>query len=107
MSFFDLIADIDRTAQRLLGGEPMIYRPEVGDPVTVVGIFDQQYVLARGNAHAGVETLSPAVFLRLEDLPTDPEDDEPTLTIRAVVYRVGERKPDGIGGIVLELHKVT
>ncbi|HET7500649.1 MAG TPA: hypothetical protein VFK02_06580 [Kofleriaceae bacterium] len=107
MSFTQLIATIDRTAQALLGGEPVIYRPTVGDPVTVTGLFDAQYVLIQGSAHAGVEGRGPAVSLRLEDLPGDPEQDSPTVTIRGVDYDVLAAKPDGIGGIVLVLRKVA
>lgn len=112
MSFADLVAAADRIAMDAFGdkdesGEPvqMTYAPAVGAPVPVTGIFDEQYVLAKGSADAGVETIGPAVFLRLEDLPVDPEDDEPTLTIRGDDYRVTERRPDGMGGIVLALRR--
>jgi hypothetical protein len=107
MSFADLIAAADRVVHSKLGGEVVTYAPEVGDAVPVTGIFDEQYVLAKGTAEAGVETLGPAVFFRLEDLPVDPEDDEPTLTIRGDAYRVIERRPDGMGGIVLALRLVA
>lgn len=107
MSFSALVAAADRAAQAALGGETVTYAPEVGDPVEVTGIFDENYVLAKGSAEAGVEALGPAVFFRLEDLPVDPEDDEPTLTIRSVSYSVVERRPDGMGGIVLALRRAT
>lgn len=103
-AYSDLVEKVDRAAQSALGGEPVTYAPEVGIPVTVTGIFDEQYVLAKGTAGTGVESLGPAVFFRLEDLPTDPEEDEPTLTIQGKEYRVVERRPDGMGGIVLALH---
>lgn len=106
MAFADLVADADRAAQLALGGELVTYRTALGVPVPVTGIFDEQYVLAKGSAEAGVETLGPAVFFRLEDLPEHPEDDEPTLTIGGVDYRVIERRPDGMGGIVLALRRV-
>lgn len=114
MSFDDLVAAADRAAMAALGGVTVTYRPSADVVVTVVetelvGIFDAQYVLAKGSAEAGVETLGPAVFFRLEDLPEDIdlEEDEPTLTIRGVEYRVIERRPDGMGGIVLALRTVT
>lgn len=107
MSFEDLVEQVDRVVQTALGGELVTYAPAVGLPVSVTGVFDAQYVLARGTAGAGVETQGPAVFLLLDDLPTDPEDDDPMLTIRGVGYRVVERRPDGMGGIVLALRLVT
>lgn len=107
MAFEDLVAGADRAVQRALGGETMVYTPEAGVPVEVTGVFDQQYLLAKGTPLAGVESRGPAVFLLLDDLPTDPDEDEPTLTIRGDVYRVVERRPDGMGGIVLALRLVT
>lgn len=107
MSFADLVAGIDRAAQAVLGGEVVTYTAQGGTGVPVTGIFDEQYVLAKGSAEAGVEALGPAVFFRLEDLPANPEDDEPTLTIRGVNYRAIERRPDGMGGIVLQLRRAT
>ena len=106
-AFTDLVADIDRAALAELGGEPVLYRPAVGDPVPLVGIFDAQYVLAQGDAEAGVEAAEPAVFFRLSELPIDPELDDPTLTIGGRDYHVTQRKPDGVGGIVLILRAVT
>lgn len=105
MSFSGLVANADRAAQKLLGGELVTYAPAAGAPVQVTGIFDANYVLVKGSPDVGVEALGPAVFFRLEDLPVNPDDDEPTLTIRGVAYRVTERRPDDMGGIVLALRK--
>lgn len=106
--FKTLVEQVDRSVQANLGGVPVIYQPAIGAPVTVTGVFDSQFVLVEGTTgDAGVEALGPAVFLRLDDLPTDPEVDTPTLTIASVIYRVVERRPDGFGGIVLVLRTVT
>ena len=107
MSFADLVEDASRAAMTSLGGETVTYTPDGGVAVPVTGIFDAQYVLAEGGAGAGVEALGPAVFFQFADLPVDPESDDPTLTIRGINYRVVERRPDGLGGIVLELRRVT
>lgn len=105
MAFADLVTALDRTTRANLGGEPVIYRPETGESVTASGIFDDRYV-AIIEGEAGVEQVGPAVFLRLEDLSTDPEVDNPILTIRGVDYRVRERQPDGMGGVRLLLQLV-
>jgi hypothetical protein len=107
-TYGNLVAAADRAAQLKLGGELVTYDPAgAAPPVSVTGIFDPNYTLAKGAALAGVEALGPSVFFRLEDLPVDPEDDEPTLTIRSVAYKVIERRPDGLGGIVLALRRAT
>ncbi len=104
MGFADLVAAADRAAQEMLGGQPVTYLPDAGPSVVVTGLFDEQYVLAEGTAEAGVATSGPAVFLLLDDLPVDPaEDDDATVTIGAVPYRVIGVRPDGIGGVVLAL----
>lgn len=98
-----LVEQMDRAAQANLGAVAVSYQPVGGDPVTLSGIFDAQYVLVRGSAMAGVESTAPAVFLRVSDLPADPDDDDPTVSVGGTSYRVAERRPDGIGGIVLVL----
>lgn len=85
----------------------VIYRPTVGSPVTVRGIFGLPYVLELGDAEAGVETRIPSVFLRLAGLPSDPMVDDPILTIGGTDYRVYERRPADFGSIMLGLRKVT
>jgi len=100
------MAKVDRAAL-ILFGEPIVYQPQVGLPVPVTGIYDEMGAVALGGAPAGVEVLDPTVFLLLADLPVDPELDEPTLLIRGRTYRPTERRPDGIGGIVLELRLVV
>lgn len=107
MSFDDLVARIDRANHSHLGGVTITYRTALGVDFSVTGMFDEQYVLAAGSANSGVETITPAFSCRLEDLPEAPEDDEPTLTIRGIEYRVTERPTDGMGGIVLVLRRVT
>ena len=99
MGFADHIAAVDLAAQTHLGGEPVVYQPEVGDPVPVTGIFDEEYVhVERGEV--GVETVSPAVWLRLEELPVHPDDDDPRITIKGKVYRPRGRVTDGYGGSI-------
>lgn len=82
------------------------YQPATGSPVVVSGIYDAQYVLAQGTEEAGVEVTAPAVFLRLASLPTDPEVDNPLLTIEGLAYRVAERRAAGLGSILLVLRRV-
>lgn len=104
-AFAARVEAMDRSVQLLLGGEAVIYQPATGGPVEVTGVFDERYELVTGDGdgQAGVSTIVPAIWFRLSDLPSDPEFDDPLINIRGIVYRVFERKPDGLGGIILAL----
>lgn len=106
MTFADQIELADRAVLATLGGVEVSYQPLVGDPVNVQGLFDDRFVLVERD-NDGVESVGPAVFLRLDDLPTNPDDDDPLLTIGSVVYKVRERLVDGLGGIRLLLHRTV
>jgi hypothetical protein len=103
MAFADLVATVDRATRDHLGGVDVVYAPAVGDPVTVEGLFDENFVLI-DDSEAGVEQTGPAVFLRLDELPTDPAVDDPILTIEGKVYKVRGRRRDSLRGIRLLLH---
>lgn len=106
MAFTDLLAIGDRAVRRFLGGT-VTYTPGVGSPVDVSAIFEASYVrLEAGDA--GVSTVGPAVFLRFEDLPSDPMVDlQAQITVGGKSYAAHEVKPDGVhGGVVLLLHEV-
>lgn len=103
MGFADLIARVDAAALQHLGGEDIVYQPAVGDPSTVSGIFDPGYV-ANQYGFAGPEHYDPFCFFVVADLPTNPDTDEPTITVRGTAYKVRERIRDGLGGIRLNLY---
>lgn len=106
MGFPELAELTDRAVLAHLGGTVQ-YQPQFGVAVNVSGIFDAAYLLAgTGTAGGpGVETARPAVFFLLSDLPTDPDQDDPLITVDGVVYRVRERQKDGKGGVVLVLRE--
>lgn len=106
MGFQALVSQMDLAAVTLIG-EPLTYTPGVGSPVTVQGIFDAVYqLIPAGNA--GVMSAGPAVYLRLMDLPSDPETDTAaTVTIESVRYQFREVRKDGKGGVLLALHETT
>lgn len=97
---------MDETIIRSKLAMNLTYKPAAGAAVPVRGIFDANYELAKGSPEAGVSVRVPAVFLRKADLPSDPELDEPILTIAGIDYRVTEVQPDSLTGVVLILRKV-
>lgn len=107
MAFSDLLANVDRVVLSSFG-DPVTYFPADGDPVELTGVFDAEYVRPE-LGQPGVSTVSPAVFIRLSDLPgLDPVVDTQALVqINGLNYRIWEAKPDGQGGIYLILHRTT
>jgi hypothetical protein len=104
MAFSALLEMADRAALSILGGAVQ-YRPTVGEPVDVAGIFDAAYVRAEVG-DAGVSSSQPAVFLRESDLPFNPDEDtDPTILVAGEAYVVREVKRDGMGGVVLLMHR--
>lgn len=108
MGFAEALAVADVAVRGRLG-RSLVYTPGVGAPVTVTGVFDAAYVVADGGAGVvGVSSSSPAAFFTLSDLPSDPSVDlGATVTVGSTVYSCHEAKPDGLGGVVMMLHKVA
>lgn len=105
MAFTDLVRNM-RIAQLAVFGTPTIYQPDGGSSVQVAGIFEAAYVrVDPRDALAGIESSKPMVFYLLRDLPSDPDNDTPVITINGQAYRVNEVKKDGQGGVELTLHE--
>ncbi|QPC44002.1 hypothetical protein HW532_15675 [Kaustia mangrovi] len=69
----------------------------------IVGVFDAQY--QREDAgNPGIMSSTPMLFVRLADLPVDPEADQGHVVVNGVEYRVIEPEKDGQGGCRLILH---
>jgi hypothetical protein len=105
MGFSELVERVDRAAQDLLDGVAITYTPLDGTPVSVIGVFDERWRLEDPGG-AGVEQITPAVWVRLEDLPVDPDDDDPLITIAGIDYTVHRREYDSIrASVMLLLHR--
>lgn len=109
MAFPALLAAADRAALQHLGGA-VVYAAGAGAggaSASVLGVFDATYV-RQLDGQPGVVSSGPACFLRLEDLPSDPETDlDARLTIAGVTYRIHTPKKDGMGGVLCQLLQVT
>lgn len=105
MAWPDLVRQMDAALIGALGkpAQSITYLPELATvPVPVPGIFDDAYVLV-AVGEAGVSSTAPAVFFRLEQLPVDPNGDDPIITVDGVEYSAREVKKDGQGGVVIVL----
>lgn len=100
--FADLLGIADRAVREILGSS-VSYAPGTGAPVSVLGVFDAAYQRVDLGS-SGVSSVGPAVFLRLEDLPTNPETDAACrVTVAGVTYLAHTVEPDGLGGVRLLL----
>lgn len=106
MSFADLVQRADVAVRGHLGGT-ITYSPSVGAPVDVPGVFDLAHVRVDPGQISAAASIGPAAFVRLSDLPSDPElDTGARVTNAGVAYTIHEVKPDGLGGAHLLLHRI-
>jgi hypothetical protein len=110
MGFADLVARADAAVLGHLGSVPVTYAPEVGDPVVVSGVFDDNFELQVEPNTAGVENYALSVWLSAAEVAKLPEDPRsgsanPTLTIGGQNYTIRERPYDSFGGVRLLLHE--
>lgn len=106
MAFADLLRVADQSVRGHLGGS-VVYSPSVGAPVTVPAVFDAAHVRADVGQISAAASVGPAVFVRLEELPSNPEEDTGArITNAGVAYTIHEVHPDGLGGAYLLLHRI-
>lgn len=83
-------------------GVAATYTPNGGDPVTVNGIFDNEYEEV-GFGDVGLESSSPAFTCRESDVTGVAQGD--ALVINSVNYLIRNPQPDATGMVVLILEK--
>lgn len=99
-----VFSGVGRTFTQALG-ETVIYTPAGGDPVSLNGIFTQDYVAVGADGNLQSESVSPAVSLRSADVPLAAQGDE--ARVAGVDYTVVEVHPDGFGMVTLILHEAA
>ena len=101
----DYLAAVVGGAARDAFGTTVLYRPQVGDPVTITAIFHAEHAEAGLAGGVPVTTTAPVLDVLLADLPAEPEEGD-TLTVTGTDYRVVDIRTDGMGGAKLILHRV-
>lgn len=108
MAWTDFLEKTDEAALSILGSN--VTYSSGSSSTTVRGIFERQHSRsvdpdAAGVISGGVDG-GPAVFLRLSDLPTDPESDaNASVIVGGVVYTVRKAIKDGHGGVLCLLNE--
>ena len=101
----DDLAAVVGGAARDAFGTTVLYRPQVGDPVTITAIFHAEHAEAGLAGGVPVTTTAPVLDVLLADLPAEPEEGD-TLTVTCTDYRVVDIRTDGMGVAKLILHRV-
>lgn len=104
MAFEDLVELADRACIAALGPQSITYTSGAAVAVVINAIFDDSTV-SMNSADTQTNDTGPWVFVRLDDLSSDPDQDEPTITIGAQQYRVADVDRDNMGGARLRLHR--
>jgi hypothetical protein len=87
-------------------GEEVTYVPRTGSPYTIANaIFDENYLAVDPNTGVTVQSDSPILRVRLDDMQSQPQPGD-RVTIRAIEYRVNSYEKDSEGGASLPLHRV-
>lgn len=106
MGFRAHMSIVDRAAGHVLG-ETVQYTPSGGETISVAGVFDRSATVAQLQ-DPGVTTARPMLFVRADQLPGDPDVDDPRIVAGGVSYRLAEpARLDGAGGVMLILHEVV
>ncbi|WP_334130170.1 head-tail joining protein [Sneathiella sp.] len=96
MSFSRLADDLAAACQETFG-EGALYTPLNHSPVPLNVIFDLDHVVIEGDGEVGVETVKPAVTVRVSDTVAagfTPRHGD-TVTVRDIAYVVVAVEPDG------------
>jgi hypothetical protein len=92
-------------------GEPALVRRPGFDDVTVKGVFDSRYFALDDQGQIGGSTLITTFGFRLGDLDprslglTDLVPSDTTFTIRGVIYKLSDIKPDSEGWATVQLER--
>lgn len=99
MTFAEEIHEMDDDIAVHLGGEveSVVYQPAIGGLFNLTGIFDRGFV-KQEPFESVLDNRGPSVFLsgaEVAKLPTDPRQDDPTITIRGQEYQAKSVVNDG------------
>lgn len=108
MGFKELVESADAKVRRILGGDELVtYTSGADESVDVYGIFEASSVIVPVG-DPGISDVGPTVFLRLDELTSDPSTDESaSVTYDGSDYRIYEARPDGLGGVLCLLRVLS
>lgn len=106
MTFSRLADDLAAACQEAFG-EGALYTPLNHEPVSLNVIFDLDHVVIEGDGEVGVETVKPAVTVRVSDTVTasfTPRQGD-MVAVRGATYVVVAVEPDGEAQTTLILRR--
>jgi hypothetical protein len=85
-------------------GEDVTYTPQGGAPVTVAGVFRDEWVEIDPETRAKISTQVPNLGIRLSDFAVKPKQRD-TLVRSGTTYAVNDVREDGEGSATLFLYE--
>jgi len=73
---------------------------------SIRGAFSNAHIEVEGNDGVPVSSVKPILLIKLSELQRDPREGD-RVSVNSRIYRIIDAQPDGEGGAVLVLHKVS
>lgn len=81
------------------------YVPKTGAAYNIRAVFDKAYISVDPNTGAPVQSTDPILGVRRSDLAAEPKPGD-RVVVNGTTYSIGEPQPDGVAGILFQLHKL-
>ena len=102
--FAKLTAGIHSAIQKSFG-EDAEYFPRSGGSVSLVGVYNEQFIAVDPNTTQDIATQQPNFGIKRSDLSSDPVKGD-RLQLRDRTFVIHDAQEDGEGWIILLLHEV-
>lgn len=103
--FDDMACDIVDCAIDVLGITAQ-YRPKIGGPFQIGGIFDNQFEQVDPDTEIVITSNAPMFDVKTKDLRGGKAEKGDQIKIKTILYKVIDSQEDGLAATKLILHKV-
>jgi len=85
-------------------GTEVIFKPIIGNPKIINGIFDKEFISVEISEGPGIQDQAPTLSIRLSDFIVEPKQND-IFTINGIDYKVLEIQKDGTGFAIIILEE--
>jgi len=80
------------------------YMPKGASSYPLSAVFDKAHVSVDPGTGVPISSTNPVLGVRLSDMQAEPKKGD-RVQVSGVIYSVVDSQPDGVAGVMLELHK--